>query len=550
MADKETGIGSWTDASLWSKGVPGANSNVKIDGVVSLDSNATVKSVTVQQGGQLVLNDGTLSVANGLVDKGTIAGTGEIKTNDIEGKGVIEAVGGHLVIDGSVDAIGVQSTTLEIAKSSELQINGAVGSSATVDFLGKSGTLNLSGEGVGSNDFNGTVEGFAKGDKIIVASPGGGDKVNFDSATDVLTVTHGGATLETIQLSGDYTSDAFKLHHSDGVDTITLTAACYVRGARILSDRGNVAIEDLKIGDRVMTRSGETRPIIWIGQRKVDCASHPKPELVWPICVSRNAFGENLPERDLWLSPGHNVFSEGVIMPIEALINEKTVTQHRLQSVEYWHIELDAHDIVFAEGLPSESYLDIGNRNCFANAGEFVELHPDFAPKHEAETCVRLVKKGEEVTRTKAKLLARVKALGHVVSSEADLHILADGRRIDPMALGKMRFAFVIPSGSEHIQLVSRTFVPAHTVANSADCRELGICVKRLQIDEHDLPLDHDSLKGDGWSGLERREGHADQRWTTGAVQFKKNSRLVIVDVATHGFYWDDPKEDVVRLYA
>jgi hypothetical protein len=238
-----------------------------------------------------------------------------------------------------------------------------------------------------------------------------------------------------------------------------------------------------------------------------------------------------------------------VIIPIEALINEKTVVQHQLPTVDYWHIELDAHDIVFAEGLPSESYLDTGNRSAFANSGEFVELHPDFAPRHWSDTCVPLRKEGEEVQRTKAKLLARVEALGYAINHEHDLHILADGRRIEPLTLGDTRFAFVLPAGCQDLQLVSRSFVPAHMIAGGVDRRRLGVCVKRLQIDGEDLPLDHESLQ-EGWSGLERTPNHPDHRWTTGYAPLTIASRLVIVDLASPGFYWVEPENNVARLYA
>ena len=66
---------------------------------------------------------------------------------------------------------------------------------------------------------------------------------------------------------------------------------------------GEVAIESLRIGDLVLTASGEARPIIWIGHRTLDMRRRPNPEKVWPICVSAGAFGDNRPSRDLLLSP-------------------------------------------------------------------------------------------------------------------------------------------------------------------------------------------------------------------------------------------------------
>jgi hypothetical protein len=175
-------------------------------------------------------------------------------------------------------------------------------------------------------------------------------------------------------------------------------------------------------------------------------------------------------------------------MPIKVLQNGKTIVQQQRATVEYWHIELDQHDIILAEGLPAESYLDTGNRTGFVNGGAFIEAHPDFKPKHWAETCLPLVQDGPEVARTKTLLIERLKALGYVTTSEADLHVIADGKRIEPIELGAMRFAFMLPPACCDIRLMSRTFIPAHTRAASTDTRSLGLCVNRLQINGDDVP--------------------------------------------------------------
>src|SRR6202044_441994 len=130
-----------------------------------------------------------------------------------------------------------------------------------------------------------------------------------------------------------------------------------------------VAIEALRIGDLAVAADGGLRPIVWIGHRRLDGSRHPDPLAVRPVRVSANAFGEGLPHRDLWLSPGHNIAWDGALMPISLLINNVSVAQLEREQVEYWHVELDRHDIVIAEGLPAESYLDCGNRGAFANGG-------------------------------------------------------------------------------------------------------------------------------------------------------------------------------------
>jgi hypothetical protein len=240
----------------------------------------------------------------------------------------------------------------------------------------------------------------------------------------------------------------------------------------------------------------------------------------------------------LYVSPGHSVFAEGVLIQAEKLINGATVLQQKRDWVEYWHVELESHDILLAEDLPAESYLDTGNRTAFDGGGAFLDLHPDFAPKHWAQTCVPLVFDGAELQRAKTLLLARAPTLGHEITAADDLHVLADGQRIDPIQLSATRRAIVLPEGSAEISLHSSTFVPAQHDPQSDDQRRLGLCVGRLQLDGADIALDDQAILSAGWHGLERAAGRSDQRWTTGNTPLPANTRLIVIERAGRGYYW------------
>src|SRR5208282_2629202 len=118
--------------------------------------------------------------------------------------------------------------------------------------------------------------------------------------------------------------------------TLVEEAACFMRGTTILTDLGEVAVEDVHVGDLVRTVLGKAAaPIIWIGQRRVDCTRHPKPKQVWPVCVAAGAFGPGRPHSDLWLSPDHAVYVEGVLIPVRYLINGCTIMQVPAERVTY-----------------------------------------------------------------------------------------------------------------------------------------------------------------------------------------------------------------------
>ena len=141
-------------------------------------------------------------------------------------------------------------------------------------------------------------------------------------------------------------------------------------------------IEALAVGDEAVTASGERRTITWIGRRTLDCrgeAAH-----MAPVRIRADAFGAGIPERDVHLSPGHPVLVRhgGVeaLVPVMNLINGTTIERSARQTVTYWHVELDGHDILLAEGLPAESYIDGGDRAFFTEASDHALHNPDFVP--------------------------------------------------------------------------------------------------------------------------------------------------------------------------
>jgi hypothetical protein len=161
--------------------------------------------------------------------------------------------------------------------------------------------------------------------------------------------------------------------------TEIIAAPCFAAGTRIGTDRGEIAVETLRIRDTVKALVGNApAEVIWIGCRTVNCAQHRQPCGVWPVRIAADAFGAGRPCRALLLSPDHAVFMWDVLVPVKHLINGASIVQVPMDTVTYYHLELARHDVVVAEGLPVESYLDTGNRANFANGAVPVAPHPDF----------------------------------------------------------------------------------------------------------------------------------------------------------------------------
>ena len=349
----------------------------------------------------------------------------------------------------------------------------------------------------------------------------------------------GGGGGSYLDASLEKTTETAAVNPGNGSVTIA-EVPCYVSGTRLLTDCGEVAVEQLKVGDALVTASGAHRPVRWLGSRRVDCARHPEPSAVWPVRIQAGAFAPGVPARDLWVSPGHSMLIEGVLIQSDKLINGASIVQVPLASVEYWHVELDSHDVIFAEGLAAESYLDTGNRAGFyKNGGAYLEAHPDFRPKHWAETCVPLVFEGAAVQKARGDLRDRAVALGYELTEDPDVHAVLDGKRVDPVRLGAERVAFLLPQGGSHIELRSRTFVPAHITPDNTDTRSLGLDVLRMQIDGEVVALDDEAQFSSGWNGLECYENGRQHRWSRDRMPLPAGARLVVIDMHHQNpVYW------------
>jgi hypothetical protein len=158
---------------------------------------------------------------------------------------------------------------------------------------------------------------------------------------------------------------SFGTDPANGLFVPAFTVVCFASGTRIETPDGEVAVEDLREGQRVVSALGGTVPVIWLGHFRADSRLHPRPQEVWPVRISAGAFGRALPRRDLTLSPDHSVFVDGTLIPVRYLVNGTTIRQQGVDAITYWHVELPAHGVLLAEGLACESYLDTGNRFTF-----------------------------------------------------------------------------------------------------------------------------------------------------------------------------------------
>ncbi|KQT61676.1 hypothetical protein ASG52_02035 [Methylobacterium sp. Leaf456] len=454
---------------------------------------------------------------NGFVADFTITTESTTRNYDIAGN---QETG--YAITGVSGTINGQSVTLK--PSANQGTNPANGTTNTTN----PNTFDNANTGGGSNSI-GTYNNVY----FLNDGEGGGAYSNYGLDGNGIGLTAGGVDYKFFNQAANTEQFQYRTTSSGGTNVISFQvtqidgngnetpAPCYVTGTRILTARGAVAVEDLAVGDLAVTASGAERPIRWIGHKTVRCRA--RADLL-PVRIAAGAFGEGRPARDLMVSPGHAVCVDvlgEVLIPAIRLVNGTTITQVEVAEVTYWHVELESHDILLAEGLPAESYLDMGNRAFFEVAS--IGLGPD-APvgRTTADFCRPFHEDGALVEAVRARLQARAEALGWslVEAPLADLHLVVDGQTVRPDTDGLVA-RFILPAGARDVRLVSEVSVPAYVRQGTSDDRRLGVCLAALSLDDgltglRAIALDDARLEA-GLHPLDT-DGAAHWRWTEGAT--------------------------------
>lgn len=397
----------------------------------------------------LVANSVTsITVLGGGVTSGTTVTSGGTEVASALGRdvGTVVNAGGYDLISGtSIKAVVSGAAMIQGGTTSGLTVTGS-GTVAVADaVLGFSvlsnttitghGTLTVSdGSDVsGSVVFGGagtlvignavmpfaTLSSFTSTNTLDLAGVAfsSGATTNFSDGS--LVIADGGQTY-VLQMGGSYINDVFGVTSdpfSGTLVTVTDPPPCFLAGTVISTPKGGVAVEQLSVGDVVLTGDRGVAPITWIGSRRIDCNRHAEPMRIWPILVRAGAFAAARPARDLFLSPDHAIFAQGVLIPVKYLLNGRSIVQVASDEVTYFHLELPEHSVILAEGLAVESYLDTGDRRAFSGAEGPRILHPFFGSERtdialvmEALGCAPFRVTGPEVEQTRATLARRTYA--------------------------------------------------------------------------------------------------------------------------------------------
>ncbi|MCB4766990.1 Hint domain-containing protein [Ancylobacter sp. Lp-2] len=216
-------------------------------------------------------------------------------------------------------------------------------------------TVNSGGDATITSGDTITISGFSSGTATFLYASGDGIVISYNGATYLLT-----DTTQTGNTTPPNSGDSF--------------IVCFLAGTMIATPAGEVAIETLEAGDLVLTADGSARPVRWLARQTVS-TRFADPMRVMPVLVRAGALGDNLPVRDLYVSTDHALLVDGALVQAGALVNGASVVRHTEmpQTFTYFHVELDDHSLVLAEGVAAETFVDNVTRRRFDNWEEAPE---------------------------------------------------------------------------------------------------------------------------------------------------------------------------------
>ena len=159
---------------------------------------------------------------------------------------------------------------------------------------------------------------------------------------------------------------------------------CFFAGTLVATPAGEREVESLSIGDRILTANGRTVPVKWLGRQTVSSRFSPAERLM-PVRIACGSLGGGLPHTDLTVTADHAMLVDGILCQAEAMVNGTTIVRVPLSEFDetytVYHVETEDHEVIFANGATSETFIDTVSRRAFDNYAEFEALYGASPPE-------------------------------------------------------------------------------------------------------------------------------------------------------------------------
>ncbi|MCB8882686.1 Hint domain-containing protein [Acidisoma cellulosilytica] len=515
---------------------------VRVGGTLEISGTGSAISTVISAGGKEIVTSGGSAVSNTVSAGGTelissggkavntvisLGGTGIVSSGGLL-SGITDVYSGGTLVDYATVAVTGASLALGDATGGATLV---VSGSPAVDV-----TSIVSGDNILFNNIGYTG--------VLVTGSGTetlGNGITVTETAGAVTIKDGSIT-DTVDIAG-ITQYGWTITTENGVLDFEI---CFAEGSMIATPNGETAVEDLAIGDMVTTLNGE-KPIVWVGHRSVDLTKLRNAESARLVRIRKDAFATNVPHRDLLVTQEHCLHVDGGLIPARMLVNDRSIIIDRtINAYTYYHVELEQHAILLAEGLETESYLDTGNRPNFANA-ETTALQPDLSVNatHKSwatDAAAPLMTQRHVVEAVWRKMEARAIDQGIAavtapvtLTEEPGLRLATDkGMEIRPLRSQAGRYTFAVPAGATGLRLLSRASRPSDVVGPFVDDRRmLGVMVGEVAIwDLRKRVLASQHLEAGELSGW-FDSNSTSSRWTNGnaALPIAVGDKPVLVEI-------------------
>ena len=373
-----------------------------------------------------------------------------------------------------------------------------------------------------------------------------------------------GLTRVTVGTTGQFINPTINTNHNYSIDYVPglntdNPQPCYLCGTMIETRDGLKAIEEIRAGDMVYAYEGSARvlkPVTWVGSGHHSVRrNRPDDVAGYAIHIVKDALADNIPYKDMRITPEHCLYIDEKFIPARMLVNHHSIRyDYSKTEYTYYHLELEKHGVIKADGVLSESYLNTDNHKNFHNPEKVVQLRQE-TKDWAQDAAAPLETSREAVEPVHAHLKQRALHLGmknmvapETITHSTNLHIITDrGEVIHPQwpVTGNGNYVFVLPSPVHHVHIVSNSSRPCDAIGPFVDDRRsLGVLIETITLfdnrENHYVKTHLETRKLEGWHNQE----NIPCRWTDGYALLpldqhvlQKGRKILTVKVIAAGPY-------------
>ncbi|ASC05083.1 hypothetical protein WSS15_01630 [Acetobacter pasteurianus] len=538
------------------------------DGNITINQSGSIVSADYYSTFQLP-NPSSFTSANVVITNNSVVTAANWNIGDASGAATVTVSDGASLKLTNSDNVATGSSVV-VGNGGTLILGGyATTTSGLIQFGGNGGTIEVAAGTTPS--IIEYITNISSGDTIVLD---GMTADNYTYVNGVYTLTDNGQPISgtsSFQLPDANEGSTFTVKTVNGKTYLTADKiVCFLAGSMIRTSEGDVAVEDIQIGDQLVTFDWKhnkevTHPVVWVGKAHAMVrAGLPDDEAGYPVRVLKDAIADGVPYKDMLITAEHCLFFEGKFVPVRMLVNGVSIFYDKsITSYDYYHVETEQHSVITADGMLTESYLDTGNRRAFRQEGKVATLRgavQSWVEDAGAPLCVdrafveplfhKLEARENSVTG------CQMPTEQAVVVADPNLHLVTQvGAIIRPMRQEGQRYSFMLPANTQSVRIVSRASRPADVIGPFVDDRrQMGVAVADVHFITakklHPITAHLQAHKPEGWHDTD----WTDCAWTNGNAvlplgDFTKGSMgLLSLTVRAAGPYLLDESEKQVQV--